>query len=78
MSNGRPWTADDTATLERMAGKYTDTEIAAKTGHAPITVRKQRTCRGLLAFHHARAARLGWSWDELPIPTLQAIRKLCT
>ena len=40
--NGRVWTAADTQTLERMAGRYTDEEIAARTGHAKVTVYYRR------------------------------------
>lgn len=40
--NGKAWTATDTQTLESMAGNYTDEEIAARTGHARITVYYRR------------------------------------
>lgn len=48
MSNGKPWTQEDTATLERMAGRP-DREIATATGHAIRTVRDRRQARGIRA-----------------------------
>jgi len=47
LSNGKPWTDEHTATLRRMAGKYTDKEIAGQTGHRPITVFYRRKALGL-------------------------------
>lgn len=49
MSNGREWTVDDTATLERMAGRP-DREIAEALGRAIRTVREHRRARGIAAF----------------------------
>lgn len=57
MSNGRPWTADDTATLERMAGKISDARIAEVTGHNERTVRDRRNALGLPAY----CARPKWT-----------------
>lgn len=53
MSNGRPWLATDTATLEQMAGRP-DREIAEATGHPVRTVREYRQARGIKA-HVGRA-----------------------
>lgn len=48
MSNGHPWTANDTATLRRMnAAGYSNGEIAQHTGHAEITIRKHLEALGL-------------------------------
>jgi hypothetical protein len=48
--NGRPWTADDTATLRRMAGAgYSDGEIANHLGFARETVTRRRLCLGYTA-----------------------------
>lgn len=43
MSNGRPWTSEDTATLSRMArAGYSDGEIAAHMGRdKPFVTRKR-------------------------------------
>lgn len=51
--NGRPWTADDTATLERMEGRP-DSEIAGATGFSIRTVREHRRALGIRA-HQNRA-----------------------
>ncbi len=53
--NGRPWSPDDTATLERMAGRP-DAEIAEAIGCSLSTVRKRRRLIGLRAF----AGRAHW------------------
>ena len=45
--NGKHWSQSDTETLQCMAGKYTDEEIARVTGHATITVRTRRNHLGL-------------------------------
>lgn len=48
--NGRLWTADDTATLRRMAGAgYSDGEIASHLGFARETVTRRRLCLGYTA-----------------------------
>ena len=52
MSNGRPWTDADSATLRRMAQLgYTDGEIAATTGRHIDTVRRQRQAHQLDPSH---------------------------
>lgn len=56
MSNGKPWTEADTATLERMAGRP-DAEIAAAVGRSLRQVQDHRRARGIKAF----VQRLGWS-----------------
>lgn len=45
--NGRPWTERHAEILRRMAGKYTDEEIAATTGHRRETVTRRRLALGL-------------------------------
>jgi hypothetical protein len=50
MSRGKPWTEEDTATLERMAGRVPDAEIGRMTGHEAITIRKRRSDLGLSAY----------------------------
>ena len=47
--NGRLWTQEHTDTLARMAGHYTDEEIAGQIGHRPDLVRKRRVLLGLPA-----------------------------
>jgi hypothetical protein len=43
MSNGRPWTPDDTATLKRMAAAgYSDAEIARHMGRDRDVVGRKR------------------------------------
>lgn len=54
MSNGRIWTAADTATLEQWAGRISDAEIAARTGHDEETVGRHRRAKGLPAYCHRR------------------------
>jgi len=49
MANGRIWTQEHTDTMTRMAGHYTDAEIAGQTGHCIDTVRKRRVLLGLPA-----------------------------
>jgi len=44
---GRPWGAEDSATLEQWGGKVSDARIASMTGHAEITVRKRREAAGI-------------------------------
>ena len=52
--NGRPWTADDTATVRRMAGAgYSDGEIAQHLGFCRETVTRRRA-----AFHIERGMNL--------------------
>lgn len=51
--NGRPWSADDTATLRRMQGRP-DREIAEATGASVRTVREHRRALGIAA-HVGRA-----------------------
>lgn len=58
--NGRPWTAEHTATLERMAGKYTDEEIAAVTGHRRETVTRRRLALGRDACRRIDWTRRAW------------------
>jgi len=54
--NGRLWTADDTATLRRMAGAgYSDGEIASHLGFARETVTRRRLTLGYVA-----SLKLGW------------------
>jgi hypothetical protein len=54
--NGRLWTANDTATLRRMAGAgYSDGEIASHLGFARETVTRRRLCLG-----YAASLKLGW------------------
>ena len=54
--NGRPWTADCTATLKRMAGAgYSDGEIAAHLGFCRETVTRRRLTLGYCA-----SLKLGW------------------
>lgn len=46
--NGKPWLPEHSDTLRRMnAVGYTDREIAAVTGHKPITVFYRRRALGL-------------------------------
>jgi len=47
--NGRSWTSDDTATLERMKGRP-DAEIAKATGCTLRQVQDHRRTLGLKAF----------------------------
>ena len=61
--NGRTWTADDTATLRRMAGAgYSDGEIASYLGFARETVTRRRATmhigRGMSAAMIAMLARV--------------------
>ena len=43
MSNGRPWSADDTASLRRMAGAgYSDAEIGEHLGRHPKLIAQKR------------------------------------
>lgn len=54
--NGKPWTADCTATLKRMAGAgYTDGEIAQHLGFCRETVTRRRLYLGYTA-----SLKLGW------------------
>lgn len=52
MKPKRAWTSEDTAFLKEWAGRKPDRAIAAFTGHAVITIRKQRTDRGLPSYCH--------------------------
>jgi hypothetical protein len=56
MSNGKPWSTSDTATLERMQGRP-DREIAEATGHAVVTVKKRRADLGIAGYRK----REGWT-----------------
>jgi IS30 family transposase len=63
MSNGRTWTADDTATLSRMArAGYSDGEIAQHLGFCRETVTRRRASshieRGMSLAMIAMLARL--------------------
>lgn len=54
--NGRPWNADDTATLKRMAcAGYSDGEIAKHLGFCRETVTRRRLAQGFTA-----SLKLGW------------------
>lgn len=50
MSNGKPWLPEDTTTLERMAGRVPDAEIARMTGHCERTIRDRRNKLDLRAY----------------------------
>ena len=64
--NGRPWNADDTATLKRMASAgYSDAEIAKQIGFAAITVFYRRNALGVGAGRRLRGRPL---WDGVPHP----------
>lgn len=52
MSRGRAWTPSDTATLQRMAGRVPDADIASVTGHCERTIRDHRNAAGLPAYAH--------------------------
>jgi len=59
MSNGHPWLPEHSDTLRRMnAVGYFDCEIAAITGHKPITVFYRRKSMGLPASKRRRTYRL--------------------
>jgi len=58
--NGKPWTAADTVTLERMAGRP-DAQIAETTGHSVPTIRERRRALGLRPCQHrAHWTRRDW------------------
>lgn len=60
MSNGRPWTKEDTAKMIELAGRP-DAEIADATGHSIRTVRDRRQAQGLKACHgRAHWTRRDW------------------
>lgn len=64
MSNGKPWTAEHTATLERMVGRP-DAEIAEATGHAIRTIRERRRAAGIKAFvGRAHWTRKDWLMND--------------
>lgn len=50
MSNGRIWTGEDTAILERHSGRIPAREIAALTGHTERTVLEHQRLAGLPAY----------------------------
>lgn len=54
--NGKRWRQEHTDTLTRMAGHYTDEEIAGQTGHKPVTVFYRRKGLGLPA-----CQRIDWT-----------------
>jgi hypothetical protein len=67
--NGKAWTAEHTNILFRMAGKYTDEEIATVTGHWRETVTRQRRAKGLPACHRIDWTRRSWArGDAIPTP----------
>lgn len=50
MSRGRPWSADDAATLRRLvAAGHTDGEIGSAIARHPDLIRRQRAAAGLAA-----------------------------
>lgn len=58
MSRGRPWTADDSARLRRMAqAGYSDGEIAREIACSIATVRDHRRAQGIRAHQN----RSGWT-----------------
>ena len=72
MSNGRPWGAEDSATLMRLHATHHDHEIAERTGHCADTVQRRRSAMGLPAFYGR--ARYG-SWQDIPSASLAAIKR---
>jgi hypothetical protein len=53
--NGKPWSDSDTATLRQYAGRESDAEIGARTGHAEVTIRKRRQMLGLSGYRNRKA-----------------------
>lgn len=53
---GSPWLPSHTATLERMAGRVPDREIAEMVGHPRVVVTRHRNDLGLPACY-----RVNWS-----------------
>jgi hypothetical protein len=68
--NGKPWTLDHTATLERLnAIGCPDDLIAYITGHARETVQRRRSMLGISAAYSVRYA----DWRDMPEAALAAI-----
>jgi hypothetical protein len=58
--NGKIWKPEHTDTLRRMAGQYTDEEIASQTGHCRETVTRRRLALGLSPCHRVDWTRRSW------------------
>jgi hypothetical protein len=73
--NGRPWSADDTATLKRMnAAGFDDTQIADRMGFCAKTIRRRRQALGLSSYITVRYG----NWGSLTADARRAISVLAT
>lgn len=64
MSNGRPWTADDTATLRRMArAGYSDAEIGTHIGRDRQWVGRRRREMGITSGFNPALGAMVARWN---------------